>query len=94
MAIALTDDFTACFGFATPEVLAQNFADSATLRSLVSECTEGKHTECSPDNAEWLKDFVFGLFNRLDGNQERMAQVIAGLKAESEARASGEKSVH
>lgn len=28
---------------------------------------------------------VFGLFNRLDGNQERLAQVIAGLKQESEA---------
>jgi mannose-6-phosphate isomerase class I len=94
VAVALTDDFTACFGFATAETLASNFEKSATLRSIVSECTEGKYQQCLPDSAEWLKDFVYGLFNRLEANQERLAQVINGLREESEALEPGHRSIH
>lgn len=94
VAIALTDDFAALFGFATPDLLAANFSQSPTLQSIVAECTENKHQECQAESAEWLKDMVFGLFNRLDGNQERLAQVIAGLKQESEAVPADQRSLH
>ena len=94
VAIALTDDFTACFGFATTETLTANFEKSATLRSIVSECTEGKYEQCYSDNSEWLKDFVYGLFNSLEGNQERLVQVINGLREESEALEPELRSIH
>ena len=71
--MALSDDFAACFGFSTSETLSKNFANSATLRSIISDCTNGKHSECVADSEDWLKDFVFGLFNTLDSNQERLA---------------------
>lgn len=47
-----------------------------------------------PESEEWLKDFIFGLFNKLDGNTERIAQVIAGLKSESEALAPEARTIH
>ncbi len=58
VAIALTDDFAACLGFATPETMAANFRDSPTLQSIVAACTENKHSACLPNSAEWLKDMV------------------------------------
>lgn len=84
VAVALTEDFAACFGFATPATLNANFAASPTLQSIVSECTGGKYSQCEPENAEWLRDMIAGLFNHLDTSPERLAQVIAGLKSESE----------
>ena len=62
----MTDDFAACFGFATSETLAANFSASSTLQGLVGAVTDGKWDRCETDNEEWLRDFVYGLFHRLD----------------------------
>ena len=94
VAVALTDDFAACYGFATAETLSANFRDSPTLQSIVAECTSGQYQECVADSADWLKAMVSGLFNHLDNNQERLCEVIAGLKAESEAVAAESRTLH
>ena len=90
----MTDDFVACFGFATPETLAVNFEASPTLRSIVTEVTDGSFEICEPENTDWLRSFVSGLFNRLQGDQVKMSTVIQGLKAESEAVAPEGRSLH
>ena len=92
--MALTDDFAACFGFATAETLSANFRDSQTLQSIVAECTGGRFQECVADSEEWLKAMVSGLFNHLDSNAERLSEVISGLKAESEALPPEARSLH
>ena len=94
VAIALTDDFAACFGFATPETLAQNFASSPTLQSIVSEVTGGSFDACQPESAEWLRSFVGGLFDKLQNDAARMSTVIQGLKAEAEAVDAAARSLH
>ena len=94
VAIALTDDFTACYGFATPETLAANFEASQTPKSIVAEVTDGNFEICEPDNADWLKSFVSGLFNKLQNDQAKLSTVIEGLKTESEAVPSESRSIH
>mmetsp|Transcript_27106 Transcript_27106/g.33654 ORF Transcript_27106/g.33654 Transcript_27106/m.33654 type:complete len:191 (-) Transcript_27106:423-995(-) len=94
VAVALTDDFAACYGFATAATLAANFAASPTLQSIVGECTGGRYSECDPESADWLKNMIAGLFNHLDADSERLTQVITGLRQESEALGPAVRSIH
>ena len=94
VAVALTNDFAACFGFATPQTVAENFSGSPTLQSIIAECTGGQYQECLPDDVDWLTKMVDGLFNFLDKNPERLAIVIAGLKAECEQVEPAARSLH
>lgn len=58
IAISLTDDFEACFGFADEETIHQNFGQNPILLTLQSEFGLDQQS----DKSEWLKKYVHNLF--------------------------------
>ena len=60
----------------------------------MSEVTGGSFEACEPENAEWLRCFVGGLFDKLQNDAAKMSSVIQGLKAEAEAVDESARSLH
>ena len=76
IAIALGDDFQACFGFADEATIVKNFAENKTLAEQIPLLTGGKYTEPSFDS-DFLALFVRGMFDKLD-KDEPMLEALVG----------------
>ncbi len=86
IAIALSDDFTACFGFLTPEKLKANLLDNPVLAEVFSVNEE------TVINEEFLKASVKKMFFELDKDQEKLETIISKLVEMAEAKS--DKSDH
>lgn len=62
IAIALSDDFEACFGFVDEETLNKNVAQNPALKVLFSNFIESSEQP----HSESLKQITEGLFCKLD----------------------------
>ena len=58
IAIALSDDFVACYGFASAETIKKNLTENPKLAELFP----------GEPNDQYLKDIVDIMFNKLDKN--------------------------
>jgi len=79
IAIALSDDFTACFGFLTPSRLKQNLLENPVLADAFGVTQE---TEI---NEAFLKQCVRKMFFDFDKDQDKLEVLITKLVAEVEA---------
>ena len=61
IAIALGDDFEACFGFADEATIVKNMEENTALKSLVPDLTDGKYDVPKLDG-DFLELFVKGMF--------------------------------
>ena len=61
IAIALGDDFEACFGFADEATIVKNLTENNALAGLVPALTDGKYDVPKLDN-DFLELFVKGMF--------------------------------
>ena len=80
IAIALSDDFTACFGFLTPEKLRINLGENRVL----AEVFEYKEEGSTLVNEEFLKGCVHKMFFEIDKNQDHLQDIISKLLADIE----------
>ena len=71
IAIALSDDFEACFGFAEKSTILKNFNSNPPLQTLIARF------DLQSDN--FLQEFCHFLFNDLDHDKNRLMNVIKEL---------------
>ena len=86
IAIALSDDFTACFGFLTPEKLKANLLENPVLAEVFSITAD------TIINEEFLKASVKKMFFELDKDQDKLETIISKLVTSVEDKA--DKSDH
>lgn len=70
-AVAISDDFLACFGFAKPDLLARNFLENPVLASVFHYNNED--TAITP---EFVKQCVHKMFFELEvGGKEKLQEI-------------------
>ena len=81
IAIALSDDFTACFGFASPDTIRANLAGIPILSFMVEQlCGANPSTEDFPDiDAAFLQSLIKQLFTSLNHDEERLEAIITKM---------------
>jgi mannose-6-phosphate isomerase len=70
MAIALSDNFIACCGFADDATIKKNFEENEVLLKLLPVLTLGEFYEPDAENPKFLKMIVEALFLKMDSAKE------------------------
>ncbi len=70
MAIALSDNFIACCGFADKATIQKNFEENEVLLKLLPVLTLGEFYEPQLENPKFLKMFVEALLLKMDFAKE------------------------
>ena len=86
--IALSDDFSACFGFLNPEGLKNNFKQNRVIAEVLN------YNEDTAIDGELLKKCVHRMFFELDKEQDKLEVIINKLSEDILAVAEGERSIH
>lgn len=70
IAIALKDDFVACFGFSDEESFVTNCEQNPALKTLAQRLHKDLDTSTEVDYSYFLQEFNKYLFNQLDHNRD------------------------
>jgi mannose-6-phosphate isomerase len=81
VAIALSNDFSACFGFASPEKIRENLASVPALAKLTDSLTGLNPTanDFPGVSPEFLENFTKALFYKLDKDHDELEKVVGEI---------------
>lgn len=80
IAIALSDNFIACAGFADHSTLRRNFSENEILHKLLPVLTLGEFYDPEPENPRFLKALLTAMLEKMDFAKEFLEDHVRRLE--------------